>query len=93
MIAAVFVEFSVLHLQRLKTAAESCTQERLLPVEWKLDTCRNTNFVLSCFVLGLPLWSSSESSWLLTQRVWNGVHLALVRVNEELLERKVAAPV
>jgi hypothetical protein len=24
---------------------------------------------------------------------WNGVHSALVRVNEELLERKVAAPV
>jgi hypothetical protein len=23
--------------------------------------------------------------------VWNGVHSALVRVNEELLERKVAA--
>jgi hypothetical protein len=25
--------------------------------------------------------------------VWNGVHSALVRINEELLERKVAAPV
>jgi hypothetical protein len=25
--------------------------------------------------------------------VWNGVHPALVRINEELLERKVAAPV
>jgi hypothetical protein len=24
---------------------------------------------------------------------WNGVHSALVRINEELLERKVAAPV
>jgi hypothetical protein len=50
-----------------------------------------------------------QSSWLLTQRskgsiagvtrfseyqrVWNGVHPALVRVNKELLERKVAAPV
>jgi hypothetical protein len=30
------------------------------------------------------------SEW---QWVWNGVHSALVRVNEELLERKVAAPV
>jgi hypothetical protein len=30
----------------------------------------------------------SEYQW-----VWNGVHSALVRVNEELLERKVAAPV
>jgi hypothetical protein len=30
----------------------------------------------------------SEQQW-----VWNGVHSALVRVNEELLERKVAAPV
>jgi hypothetical protein len=29
----------------------------------------------------------------LVQWVWNGVHSALVRVNEELLERKVAAPV
>jgi hypothetical protein len=27
------------------------------------------------------------------QSVWNGVHSALVRINEELLERKVAAPV
>jgi hypothetical protein len=25
------------------------------------------------------------------QRVWNGVHSALVRINEELLQRKVAA--
>jgi hypothetical protein len=25
--------------------------------------------------------------------VWNGVHSALVRINEELLERQVAAPV
>jgi hypothetical protein len=30
----------------------------------------------------------SEQQW-----VWNGVHSALVRINEELLERKVAAPV
>jgi hypothetical protein len=29
----------------------------------------------------------SELQW-----VWNGVHSALVRINEELLERKVAAP-
>jgi hypothetical protein len=27
------------------------------------------------------------------QWVWNGVHSALVRINEELLERKVADPV
>jgi hypothetical protein len=27
------------------------------------------------------------------QCVWNGVHSTLVRINEELLERKVAAPV
>jgi hypothetical protein len=25
--------------------------------------------------------------------IWNGVHSALVRINEELLERKVAASV
>jgi hypothetical protein len=30
----------------------------------------------------------SEQQW-----VWNGVHSALVRINEGLLERKVAAPV
>jgi hypothetical protein len=30
----------------------------------------------------------SEYHW-----VWNGVHSAFVRINEELLERKVAAPV
>jgi hypothetical protein len=30
------------------------------------------------------------SEW---QWVWNGVHSALVRINEELLERNVAAPV
>jgi hypothetical protein len=28
----------------------------------------------------------SEQQW-----IWNGVHSALVRINEELLERKVAA--
>jgi hypothetical protein len=27
------------------------------------------------------------------QWFWNGVHSTLVRINEELLERKVAAPV
>jgi hypothetical protein len=51
---------------------------------------------------------AEQSSWLQTQRsrvlpsasrfseyrwVWNGVHSALVRVNEELLERKVTTPV
>jgi hypothetical protein len=30
----------------------------------------------------------SEQQW-----VWNGVHSALVRINEERLERKVATPV
>jgi hypothetical protein len=30
------------------------------------------------------------SEW---QWIWNGVHSALVRINEELLEKKVAAPV
>jgi hypothetical protein len=30
----------------------------------------------------------SEKQW-----VWNGVHSALVRINEELLEGKVVAPV
>jgi hypothetical protein len=51
-----------------------------------------------------PLWSSGQTSWLQThssrvwspalpdfseyQWVWNGVHSAFVRINEELLERK-----
>jgi hypothetical protein len=55
-----------------------------------------------------PLWPSGQSSWLLTQRspvrfpalpdflsisrLERGP-LSLVRINEELLERKVAAPV
>jgi hypothetical protein len=38
--------------------------------------------------LSLLIVRSTEWQW-----VWNGVHSALVRVNEELLERKVAAPV
>jgi hypothetical protein len=58
---------------------------------------------------GLPLWSSSQSVWQLTQRTrvrfpalpdflsssgsGTGVHSALVRINEEFLERKLAAPV
>jgi hypothetical protein len=37
-------------------------------------------------ILGATRFSKRE--W-----VWNGVHSALVRINEELLERKVAAPV
>jgi hypothetical protein len=28
-----------------------------------------------------------------SSKVWNWVHSALVRINEELLERKIAAPV
>jgi hypothetical protein len=55
-----------------------------------------------------PLWSSGQTSWLQTevpdsipgaarlsdyQWVWNGVHSALERINEKLLERKVVAPV
>jgi hypothetical protein len=59
--------------------------------------------------VSVPLWSSSQEflaadpevpgSILGSARfskyhwVCNGVHSALVRVNEELLERKVAAPV
>jgi hypothetical protein len=55
------------------------------------------------------VWSSGQTSWLQTLEVpgsilgatrfsewqwaWNGVYLALVKINEELLERKVAAPV
>jgi hypothetical protein len=32
-----------------------------------------------------------KSEYNVTRWVWNGVHFALVSVNEELLERKVAA--
>jgi hypothetical protein len=46
--------------------------------------------VLGCRLRGL--WFDSRryrfSEW---QWVWNGVHSALVRINEELLEGKVAA--
>jgi hypothetical protein len=38
---------------------------------------------------GLIPGATRFSGW---QWVWNGVHSALVRVNEELLEGKVAAP-
>jgi hypothetical protein len=63
----------------------------------------------SLTILPTPLWSSGQSSWLLTQRFQvrfpelpdflsssgsgMGVHSALVKINEELLERKVAVPV
>jgi hypothetical protein len=40
--------------------------------------------------MGSILGPARFSEW---QWVWNGVHSALVRINEELLERKVAAPV
>jgi hypothetical protein len=39
-----------------------------------------------CSILGATRFS--EKQW-----VWNGVYSALVRINEELLERKVATPV
>jgi hypothetical protein len=55
-----------------------------------------------------PLWSSSQflaadpdvpgsipgaTRFSERQWVWNGVHSAFVRINEELLERRVAVPV
>jgi hypothetical protein len=67
------------------------------------------NNINDYYLTGPPLWSSGQGSWLLTQRLWvrfpalpvflsssgsgMGVHPALVRINEELLETKVAAPV
>jgi hypothetical protein len=36
---------------------------------------------------------SSAARFSAYQWVWNGDHSALVRINEELLERKIAAPV
>jgi hypothetical protein len=41
-------------------------------------------------VLGSTPSATRFAEW---QWVWNGVHSALVRINEGLLERKVAAPV
>jgi hypothetical protein len=41
-------------------------------------------------VPGLITGATRFSEW---QWVWNGVHSALVRINEELLERKIAPPV
>jgi hypothetical protein len=45
-----------------------------------------------------PLWSSGQSSWLQIQIFWEVVGLergplSLVKIIEELLERKVTAPV
>jgi hypothetical protein len=67
------------------------------------------NIYIYIYIYIPPLWSSGQNSWQLTQtsRVrlpafpdflsssgsGSGVHSALVRINEGLLERKVAAPV
>jgi hypothetical protein len=59
-----------------------------------------TMMILSDLVVRAPGYRSRRSKvsnlggtrfseW---QWVWNGVHSALVRINEELLEKKVAAP-
>jgi hypothetical protein len=65
--------------------------------------------ILIHFMTRPPLWSSTQDFLAADpevpgsipcvtrfsdhQSVWNGVHSALVRKNEELLERKVAAPI
>jgi hypothetical protein len=41
-------------------------------------------------VPGSILGATRFSEW---QWVWNGVHSSLVRINEEVLERKVEAPI
>jgi hypothetical protein len=64
-------------------------------------------FVWVVKVILSPLWSSEilaanpevpgsipgATRFLEQQWVWNGVHSALVRINEELLKREVADPV
>jgi hypothetical protein len=70
--------------------------------------CTKHNFLQDYMVSQPPLWSSGESSWLRIQRsrfysrhyqiFWEVVGLergplSLVSTIEELLERKVAAPV
>jgi hypothetical protein len=44
-------------------------------------------------VLQVPGSIPGATRYLAQQWVWNGVLSALVRINEELLERKLAAPV
>jgi hypothetical protein len=41
----------------------------------------------------VPVSISGPTRFSEQQFVWNGLHSALVRINEELLERKVEAPV
>jgi hypothetical protein len=52
---------------------------------WLVAYCLNS----LCYLGSIPSTARfSEYQWVL-----NGVHSALVRINEELLERKVVAPV
>jgi hypothetical protein len=58
-------------------------------------TVHTYTYIVTCWAANTEVPSSisgatrfSELQW-----VWNGVHSALVRINEELLERKLAAPV
>jgi hypothetical protein len=52
-------------------------------------------FVELCVVSTLEVPGSTLGSTRFSEQqcVWNGVHSALVRINEELLGRKVSAPV
>jgi hypothetical protein len=69
--------------------------------------CYGSHFILSYITKGLPLWSSGQSSWLQIRRPgFDSRHyqkkkvvglergpLSLVSTTEEILDRKVAAPV
>jgi hypothetical protein len=57
--------------------------DRLCGLVVRIPGCKTRG---QCSIPGATRFS--EQQW-----VWNGIHSALVRVNEELLERKVAAPV
>jgi hypothetical protein len=67
---------------------------------------RTNGFEILCTIFRPPLWSSGQSSWLLIRRPgFDSQHyqekvvglerdpLGLVSTTEELLDRKVAAPV
>jgi hypothetical protein len=79
-----------------------------VPVITNFQDSDDDKFVISCSSGRPPLWSSGQSSWLQIQRsgfdsrsyqiFWKIVGLErgplnLVRITEELLEMKVAAPV
>jgi hypothetical protein len=91
--------------------AETCSDRREHKIKHVLLVVGNESFILQfglhTSVLGPPLWSSGQSSWLQIRRPgFDYRHyqkkkvfglergpLSLVSTTEELLDRKIAAPV